>query len=224
MLEEKFLRNDFETNVMSDQILLAHLTQRVMWGIIITWPPMSSVNLYILIFFSETTGQIATNLVGIFNKWSPTKFMFFVDQKYTKERKDLNVSKMACSYIWVYIIYCSFVFYEDFYNAFRTNISFGNMHNAWSKMDAITVSRNFKWQKNSAGIFLWNLEVKLKTMWAITCSQEPLVLLCSIYQLYCFICRYFLGINDYALWIGANDLKKRSEVDVGIWPQYNRLF
>jgi hypothetical protein len=133
------LRHDVEANVMSDKIMLAHLTQRIMRGSIITWRPMSSVNLYILIFFSETTRQIATNLVGMFNKRFPTKFMFFVDQKYTKERRDLNVSKRACSYIWVYIIYCSFVFDEDFYNAFRTNISF--------KMAAITVSRNLKWQK-----------------------------------------------------------------------------
>ena len=40
--------------------LLAHLTQRVMWGIAITWRPSYVVNFHILIFSSETTGPIAT--------------------------------------------------------------------------------------------------------------------------------------------------------------------
>ena len=45
-------------------LLLAHLTQRVMWGIVITWrqSSSSSVNFCILILYSETTGPIETKL------------------------------------------------------------------------------------------------------------------------------------------------------------------
>jgi hypothetical protein len=71
LLEEHFLRHDVETNVMSDNTLLAHLTQRVMRCITITWRPSSSVIFYILIFFYETITPIGTNLVGMFNRWSP---------------------------------------------------------------------------------------------------------------------------------------------------------
>ena len=46
--------------------------------------------------------------------------VFFVDQKST--------SKRVCLYIWVWIIYCAFVFYEDFLNAFLKKIPFINMH------------------------------------------------------------------------------------------------
>ena len=72
LLEEHFLRHDVETNVMSENTLLVHLIQRVIRCITITWRPSSSVNFYILIFFSETTTPIRTNLVGLFNRWSPT--------------------------------------------------------------------------------------------------------------------------------------------------------
>ena len=72
LLEEHFLRHDVETNVMSDNTLLAHLIQRDMRCITITWRPSSSVNFYILIFFSETITPIGTNLLGMFNTWSPT--------------------------------------------------------------------------------------------------------------------------------------------------------
>jgi len=42
--------------------VLAHLIQRIMWGIVITYrPSSSSVNFYILIFFSETKGLVRTN-------------------------------------------------------------------------------------------------------------------------------------------------------------------
>ena len=58
-------------------------------------------------------------------------------------------------------------------------LNFRNLiwYDLWSKMAVITISRNFKWQKkkDSAKIFLWNLEVKLKTRWVITGSWEPLV-------------------------------------------------
>jgi hypothetical protein len=84
----------------------------------------------------------------------------------------------------------------------------------WSKMAVIAVSRNFKWQKQSVEIFLWNLEVKWKTIWAITCllrAASFVLFHLSILYCTCFICCYFLGINDYALWIGANDLKKEGK-------------
>ena len=70
LLEEHFLRHDVETNVMSDNTLLAHLIQRVMRYITITWRLSMSVNFYILIFFSETTTPIG--MVGMFNRLSPT--------------------------------------------------------------------------------------------------------------------------------------------------------
>ena len=99
LLEEHFLRHDVETNVMSDSTLLANLTQRVMRCITITWRPSSSVNFYILILFSETTTPIGTNLVGMFNRWSPTQFMFHADRKYTKETrgtKSINYLLYIC--------------------------------------------------------------------------------------------------------------------------------
>ena len=37
LLEEHFLRHDVETNVISDNTLLTHLTQRLMRCMIITW-------------------------------------------------------------------------------------------------------------------------------------------------------------------------------------------
>jgi hypothetical protein len=43
---------------------------------------------------------------------------FFVDQKYTKDTRGPNVSESVCPNTWVYINYCSFVFDEDFFNAF----------------------------------------------------------------------------------------------------------
>ena len=53
-------------------LFLAHLTQRVMWGIAITWRPSSVVRrpssvvrpltFHILIYFSETTGPNGTKL------------------------------------------------------------------------------------------------------------------------------------------------------------------
>ena len=93
-------------------------------------------------------------------------------------------------------------------------LNFRNLiwYDLWSKMAVITISRNFKWQKekNSVEIFLWKLEVKLKTRWVITGSWEPLVkffslfyvsfihleLLCivKIYyeQLWCYKCYFIL--------------------------------
>jgi hypothetical protein len=69
-------------------------------------------------------------------------------------------------------------------------------------------------KQKSAEIFLWNLEVKWKTMWAITCllrASSFVLFHLSILYCTCFICCSFLGINDYALWIGANDLRKEGK-------------
>ena len=63
---------DIETKVISDNTLSAHLTDRLMRCIAITWRASSSVNFNILIFFYETIIPIRTNLVGMFNRWSPT--------------------------------------------------------------------------------------------------------------------------------------------------------
>ena len=81
LLEEHFLRHDVETNVMSDNTLLAHLIQRVMRYITITWRLSMSVNFYILIFFSETTTPIG--MVGMFNRLSPTYLYSPFDQPKT---------------------------------------------------------------------------------------------------------------------------------------------
>ena len=85
----------------------------------------------------------------------------------------------------------------------------------WSKMTALTVSRNFKWQTTKISWdFLWNLEVKWKTMWTITCllrASSFVLFHLSILYCTCFICCYFLGITDYTLWIGANDLSKEGK-------------
>jgi hypothetical protein len=59
----------------------------------------------------------------------------------------------------------------------------------------------------------WNLEVKWKTMWAITCllrASSFVLFHLSILYCTCFICCYLLGIND-TLWIGANDLRKEGK-------------
>ena len=58
-------------------IFLAHLIQRVMWGIVITWrPSSSSVNFYILIFFYlKPLGPLEPKSSSIW--WSIIKFMGF---------------------------------------------------------------------------------------------------------------------------------------------------
>jgi hypothetical protein len=51
-------------------------------------------------------------------------------------------------------------------------------------------------------------------MWAITCllrASSFFLFHLSILYCTCFICCYFLGINDYALWIGVNDLIKEGK-------------
>ena len=94
-------------NVSSQTSLLAHLTPRVTWGIAITCRPLSSVaeatiNFYILINFSKTIGPMGTK-PGMNDHWMvPYKeFVFFVDQKYTKETRGPKVSKMVCPYTFV---------------------------------------------------------------------------------------------------------------------------
>jgi hypothetical protein len=64
----------------------------------------SSLSIYILIFFSETTELIGTKLVRN-GHWMVSYKVFFVDQKYTKETRGPKISKRVCAYIWVYIVY-----------------------------------------------------------------------------------------------------------------------
>ena len=55
----------FNTYNAFQTMFLAHLTQRVMWGIAITWRPLSVVRpltFHILIYSSETTGPNGTKL------------------------------------------------------------------------------------------------------------------------------------------------------------------
>ena len=66
--------------------------------------------------FSVITGPIRANLSRNVHWMVPYKVYVFVDQKYTKETRGPKVSKRVCPYIWIQIIYCSFVFYEDFAN------------------------------------------------------------------------------------------------------------
>ena len=74
---------------MKKFLFLSRLTQRVMWGIAITWHLSSAVNFYIL----KPLGQLAPNLVAMFVGWSSKKFVFFlVNRKYTKETSVPKVS------------------------------------------------------------------------------------------------------------------------------------
>ena len=85
---------------------LTHLTQRLMWGIVITWCQSSSVYFYILIFFSETTGPIRTkferNVLWMVPYW---KFMFFY---LSEETRGPMVSKRGVS-IYMGINYLLFI-------------------------------------------------------------------------------------------------------------------
>ena len=71
----------------------------LLFSVRVHWRPLLSVsfvNIYILIFFSETTGPIGTKL-GRNVLWksgiSSKKCMFFVNQRYMKETRGPNVSK-----------------------------------------------------------------------------------------------------------------------------------
>jgi hypothetical protein len=77
-------RSNIKINLVNN--LLPPLTERVMWGIDITWCPSSSVSVYILIFFSKTSEPIVTKL-GRNVLWLVCNqcYVFFVDQKYIKE-------------------------------------------------------------------------------------------------------------------------------------------
>ena len=119
--------------VWEKMFLLAYLTRRFMWGIIIYWRPPSStspsLNLCILIVFSETTGPIGTTF-GIHFYWIiPTKFMgVSVDEKYTKETRGPNVSTW-CVHINRYKLLIVHLFLiRIFCNAFRKNIPFININ------------------------------------------------------------------------------------------------
>ena len=86
--------NIFKCYRLFRKILFLHINispQRVILAVAITWRPssssssLSSINVYILIFFSETTrpsslkplGQLEPNLIRMFIGWSYTTFMFF---------------------------------------------------------------------------------------------------------------------------------------------------
>jgi hypothetical protein len=60
---------------------------------------LSSVNFYILIFFSETTGPIATKLGRNVHLIVPYKVYVFL--LITEETRGPKASKMVCPYIWV---------------------------------------------------------------------------------------------------------------------------
>ena len=101
---------------------LAHLTWRVTWVIAIIWSPSLSwsVNIYILIFFPETTWTIGTklNLVWMFIGWSLHSYVFIVDQKYTKETRGPKVSK-GCVHIYAYtLLFIWFLKIKGFINVF----------------------------------------------------------------------------------------------------------
>jgi hypothetical protein len=65
-----------------------------------------------LIFFSETTGPIETKL-GTNVRWM-FMFMFFVDQKYTKETRGPKVSKSVYPYIYEYKLFIVHLFLMSF--------------------------------------------------------------------------------------------------------------
>ena len=94
-----------------ESILLAHLNQRVMWGIDITWRPSSSVNCYIVIFFSEQLGQLEPSLVGMFIGWSPTKFMGFLLIRNIQKKQRLKGVKKGCVHIYRYKLFIIHLFF-----------------------------------------------------------------------------------------------------------------
>ena len=103
---------------------LTHLTQRLMWGIVITWHRSSSVYFYILIFFSETTGPIRTK----FERDGPLlKVYVFL---FIRRNKRSNDVQKGCIYIYGYKLFIVHLFLMSFFfNAFIKKISLINMHN-----------------------------------------------------------------------------------------------
>jgi hypothetical protein len=99
-----------------------------MWGIDITWCLSSSLSVYILIFFSETTKPIATKL-GRNVLWlvPNTGYVFFVDQKYIKETQRTKGVKKGVS-ILMGIHYLLFIcFWWGVFNAFQGRLGRGRI-------------------------------------------------------------------------------------------------
>ena len=80
-----------------------------------------SINFYILIFFSATTGKIGTKLDRNIHLMVP--YSVYVLFCWSEEMRGPKVSKTVCPYIWVYIIYCSFVFLWGFFLMHSKNLS-----------------------------------------------------------------------------------------------------
>jgi hypothetical protein len=85
-----------------------------------------------------------------------------------------------------------------------------------SKMANITIIRNVKGEKISC-IVLWNLEVKLKTMWAITGSQEPLVYFLrsnlTTYEGYFLFNTWHLLLSSYTIHILIFFWRKKNQLE-----------
>ena len=92
---------------------LTHLTQRLMWGIVITWRRSSSVYFYILIFFSETTGPIRTkferNVLWMVPYWKFYVFLFI------RRNKRSNGVQKGCIYIYGYKLFIVHLFFDEFF-------------------------------------------------------------------------------------------------------------
>ena len=90
-----------------NKLFLAHMTQGIMWHIAITWCPstLSSVNFYILIFFSETTRPIKTKLGRNVQWMVPYKvYIVFVDRSTQQilKKQEAQMCQKGCVQILVY--------------------------------------------------------------------------------------------------------------------------
>ena len=109
---------------------LAHLTQRVMWGIVITWSLLScfvgSINFYILFFFSETTRPIATKLSRNVHWMVPYKVCFLLIRSTQKKQEDQRYQK-GYVLIYGYKLFIVHLFLMRFF--FLKKPPFRNMYN-----------------------------------------------------------------------------------------------
>ena len=95
----------------------------VMWGITITWCPLSSsVNLYILIFFSETTGPI---------QLEPKGYSLFCWSEVDKRNKKPKSVKI---YGYLFIVHLFFIRIFIIISLIK-KIPYRNMHNLISVFD-----------------------------------------------------------------------------------------
>jgi hypothetical protein len=92
----------FNNNFCNDLVLLAHLTQRVMWDIAITWG-LLSVTFYICIFFSETTGPIGTKLSRNVHWMVLYKVYDFLLIRSTQKKQEAQRCLKGCIHINEYI-------------------------------------------------------------------------------------------------------------------------